>query len=193
MAEKDDKLLKIRHSFSHVMAEAVLEIFPDAQFAIGPAIEHGFYYDFDLPRSLTPDDLEEIERRMKKIIAGKHEFVRKVIKKSEALKIFKHQSYKIELIQNLPEDEEISIYTQNSFTDLCRGPHVENTLQLNPDAFKLLTTAGAYWRGDEKNPMLQRIYGTAWETPKELRNHLNWLEEVEKRDHRKLGKNAGSY
>jgi threonyl-tRNA synthetase len=188
MAEKEDKLLKIRHSFSHVMAEAVLEMFPDAKFAIGPAIEHGFYYDFDLPRSLTPEDLEELEKRMKKIIAGKHEFVRKVIKKTEALKLFKNQSYKIELIQNLTENEEISIYTQNTFTDLCRGPHVENTSQLNSEAFKLLTTAGAYWRGDEKNPMLQRIYGTAWETPKELRNHMNWLEEIEKRDHRKLGK-----
>ncbi|MBN1698476.1 MAG: threonine--tRNA ligase [Spirochaetales bacterium] len=188
MKEKNDKLLALRHSFSHVMAEAVLEIFPDAKFAIGPAIEHGFYYDFDLPRPLTPEDLTVIEERMKKIIAGNHTFEKKVISKKEALEFFSRQPYKIELIEALPDNEDISIYTQNSFTDLCRGPHVENTSQLHPGAFKLLSTAGAYWRGDEKNSMLQRIYGTAWETPKDLRGHLNWLAEVEKRDHRKLGK-----
>ncbi|MBN2534225.1 MAG: threonine--tRNA ligase [Spirochaetales bacterium] len=188
MADKEEKLLRLRHSFSHVMAEAVLQMFPSTKFAIGPAIEHGFYYDFDLPRSITPEDLEKIEQIMKTIISGNHAFIRKVINKKEALDLFKDQPFKIELIQGLPEDEEISVYTQNTFTDLCRGPHAENTKDLNPCAFKLLTIAGAYWRGDEKNPMLQRIYGTAWETPKELRSHLEWLKEVEKRDHRRLGR-----
>ncbi|MBN2443252.1 MAG: threonine--tRNA ligase [Spirochaetales bacterium] len=188
MTNSEEKLLKIRHSFSHVMAEAVLAMFPSAKVAIGPAIEHGFYYDFDLPRSLTPEDLEKIEANMREIIAGNHEFVRKVVNKKEALELFKDQPFKKELIDELPPEDEISVYTQNSFIDLCRGPHVENTKDLNSGAFKLLSVAGAYWRGDEKRPMLQRIYGTAWETPKELRSHLSWLEEVEKRDHRRLGK-----
>lgn len=188
MTDKEERLLKLRHSFSHVMAEAVLQMFPSAKFAIGPAIEHGFYYDFDLPRSLTPEDLEHLENIMKTIISGNHEFLRKTINKKQALDLFENQPYKIKLIQDLPEDEELSVYTQNTFTDLCKGPHAENTKDLNPGAFKLLSIAGAYWRGDEKNPMLQRIYGTAWETPKELRSHLQWLKEVEKRDHRRLGK-----
>lgn len=186
--ENDEKLLKIRHSTAHVMAEAVIEVFPNAKIAIGPAIENGFYYDFDLPRSLNTDDLADIERRMKKIIKGDFPFTRRVVTRKEALKLFKDQPYKIELIKALPENEEISLYTQDTFTDLCRGPHVENTSELNPEAFKLLSVAGAYWRGDEKNPMLQRIYGTAWQSPKDLRVYLNHLKEVEKRDHRKLGK-----
>ncbi len=187
MAE-NDKLLKIRHSMSHVMAQAVMEMFPDAKIAIGPAIENGFYYDFDLPRSLKTEDLEKIEERMREIIKGKHDFIKRVISREEALELFKDQPFKLELINELSENEEISTYTQDTFTDLCRGPHVKNTSELNPQAFKLLSVAGAYWRGDEKNPMLQRIYGTAWETPKELRSYLNHLKEVEKRDHRKLGK-----
>ena len=186
MSEK--KLDVVRHSMSHVMAEAVLQIFPDAKIAIGPAIENGFYYDFDLSRPLKEEDLSEIEERMKQIIASKTDFAYKVVSKEEALKLFDNQDYKIELIQNLPEDEQISVYTQGIFTDLCKGPHVKNTSELNPQAFKLLSVAGAYWRGDESRPMLQRIYATAWENPKELRLYLQHLEEMEKRDHRKLGK-----
>ena len=184
----DEKLDKIRHSMSHVMAEAVIQMFPGAKVAIGPSIENGFYYDFDLPRALKPEDLEEIENRMKDILKSGKEFKKSVITKEEALSMFKDQDYKIELINDLPENEEISIYNQGDFTDLCRGPHVDNTGKLNPQAFKLLSVAGAYWRGDEKRPMLQRIYGTAWANPKDLRAHLKHLEEMEKRDHRKLGK-----
>ncbi len=184
----DKKLDTVRHSMSHVMAEAVLQLFPDAKIAIGPAIENGFYYDFDLPRPLKEEDLAEIEERMKKIIAAKTDFVCKIVSREEALKLFEGQDYKIELIKNLPEGEQISVYTQGIFTDLCRGPHVKNTSELNPQAFKLLSVAGAYWRGDENRPMLQRIYATAWENPKELRLYLQHLEEMEKRDHRKLGK-----
>ncbi len=186
--KNEDKILKVRHSTAHVMAEAVLEMFPGAKIAIGPAIENGFYYDFDLPRPLKTEDLAEIENRMKRIIKGNHPFVKKTVTKEEALEFFKDQPYKVELIKNLPGNEEISMYSQGAFTDLCRGPHVENTSGLNPEAFKLLSVAGAYWRGDEKNPMLQRIYGTAWNSPKELRVYLNHLKEVEKRDHRKLGR-----
>ncbi|MBN1413156.1 MAG: threonine--tRNA ligase [Spirochaetales bacterium] len=189
MADRQNgDLASIRHSISHIMAEAVLQMFPEAKIAIGPAIENGFYYDFDLPRALKPEDLTDIEEKMKEIIKGNHDFVKKVISKEVALKLFKSQPFKVELINELPENEEISIYTQNSFTDLCRGPHVANTNELDPGSFKLLSIAGAYWRGDEKNKMLQRIYGTAWKTAKDLRTHLNWLAEVEKRDHRKLGK-----
>jgi len=184
----DEKLLKIRHSMSHVMAEAVLQMFPSAQIAIGPAIENGFYYDFDLPRPLTKDDLDEISDRMKKIIAEDKKFTRSVVSRDEAHKLFKGQNYKEELIDAIEEDQDVSLYNQGDFTDLCRGPHVESTKELNPNAFKLLNTAGAYWRGKETNPMLTRIYGTAWNNPKELRLYLQNLEEIEKRDHRKLGK-----
>jgi len=185
---QEDRLYKLRHSTAHVMAEAVLRLFPEAKIAIGPPIENGFYYDFDLPRHLTPEDLEAIEGHMKEIMEGDHEFRRQVISREEAQKRFSDQPYKLELIHDLPEDQEISLYTQDTFTDLCRGPHVESTKQLNSRAFKLLSVAGAYWRGDEKRPMLQRIYGTAWETPKELRAHLERLAEIEKRDHRRVGR-----
>lgn len=184
----DERLHKIRHSMAHVMAEAVLQMFPDAQIAIGPAIEHGFYYDFDLPRQLVADDLEEITERMKKIIAEKKDFDRTVVSRNEAEGLFSDQSYKLELLKAIPEDEEVSIYRQGEFMDLCRGPHVENTKELNAQSFKLLSIAGAYWRGKETNPMLTRIYGTAWANPKDLRLHLKRLEDIEKRDHRKLGK-----
>ncbi len=184
----NEKLDKIRHSMAHVMAEAVIQMFPGAKVAIGPSIENGFYYDFDLPRALKPEDLEEIENRMKDILKSKKEFRKSVISKEEALSMFRDQEYKIELINDLPADEEISVYNQGDFTDLCRGPHVDDTGKLNPQAFKLLSIAGAYWRGDEKRPMLQRIYGTAWANPKDLRAHLKHLEEMEKRDHRKLGR-----
>jgi threonyl-tRNA synthetase len=170
------------------MAEAVLKIFPEAKLAIGPPIDNGFYYDFDLPRNLTPEDLEEIEKHMQEIMSEDHPFEKQVIPREEAFRRFVDQPYKKELIEDLPADEDISLYTQDTFTDLCRGPHVESTKQLNPKAFKLLNVAGAYWRGDEKRPMLQRIYGTAWENPKELRKHLDHLKEIEKRDHRKVGR-----
>ena len=190
---KEEKLDKLRHSMAHVMAEAVLEIFPEGKVAIGPAIEDGFYYDFDLPRSLKPEDLEDISLRMKKIILEKQDFIRKVVSREEAAKLFSGQDYKIELLEAIPEDENVSLYSQGKFTDLCRGPHVENTKELNPESFKLLSIAGAYWRGDEKRPMLQRIYGTAWENPKDLRMYLAKLEEIEKRDHRKLGRDLDLY
>lgn len=197
---ENSELYKIRHSTAHIMAEAVLEKFPEGKVAIGPAIADGFYYDFDLPRALTPEDLEEIEHRMKKIIKGNHPFIKEVISAEEAKKIFADQPYKIELIEGLekggmdedgnPTDEkpEISIYKQDKFVDLCRGPHVSNTSEINPNAIKLLNVSGAYWRGDEKRPMLQRIYGTAWETEEELKDYLWKQEEAKKRDHRKLGK-----
>ncbi|TVQ36962.1 MAG: threonine--tRNA ligase [Spirochaetaceae bacterium] len=184
----DERLYRIRHSAAHVMAEAVLRIFPDAKVAIGPPIENGFYYDFDLPRHLTPEDLEQIEEHMREIVSGDHRFTRTVLSREAASEMFCGQPYKLELIRELPDGQEISIYTQNSFTDLCRGPHVDSTRRIHPKAFKLLSVAGAYWRGDEKRPMLQRIYGTAWETPKELRAHLEHLKEVEKRDHRRVGR-----
>jgi threonyl-tRNA synthetase len=184
----NDRLLEVRHSFAHVMAEAVLQMFPDAQLAIGPAIEDGFYYDFGLPRPLSTEDLSAIEERMRAIIAGRHPFVRKAVSRDQARSLFTGQTFKLELINELPEGEEISTYTQDTFTDLCRGPHVTGTAELPPDAFKLVSVAGAYWRGDEKNPMLQRIYGTAWESKKDLDAHLKKLEEIEKRDHRRLGR-----
>src|SRR5258708_2685802 len=179
-------LQRMRHSAAHVMAEAVLEIFPDAKLAIGPAIEDGFYYDFDLPRTLTPDDLPDIEQRMARIIAGKYPFKRARWPREKALEYFrdKGQTYKVELIENL-RDAEVGIYTQDTFLDLCRGPHVENTGQIGP--FKLMRVAGAYWRGDEHKPMLQRIYGTAWFSKEELDAHLHRLEEAQRRDHRRLG------
>ena len=186
--EKDEKLAMIRHSMAHVMAEAVLEMFPDAQIAIGPSIENGFYYDFELPRQLVESDLDEISARMKAIIASGKEFRRIEVSRDEARKMFAAQKFKLELLDAIPEGETVTIYNQGGFTDLCRGPHVESTKQLNADAFKLLSIAGAYWRGNEKNPMLTRIYGTAWSNPKELRLYLDHLADVERRDHRKLGK-----
>ncbi len=185
---RDERLYRIRHSTAHVMAEAVLQKYPDAKIAIGPPIDTGFYYDFDLPEPLKAEDLEEIEERMRSIIKGNHDITREVVGKVRAREIFADQPYKLELIDDLPEDVEVSTYTVDTFVDLCKGPHVETTAAIQPKAFKLLSIAGAYWRGDEKRPMLQRIYGTAWENPKELREHLKWLEEIEKRDHRRLGK-----
>ncbi|MBI9103803.1 MAG: threonine--tRNA ligase [Spirochaetales bacterium] len=186
--DKSEKLEMIRHSMAHVMAEAVIQIFPEAKVAIGPSIENGFYYDFDLPRALKPEDLEDISERMTGIIKAQVPFEKSVISREKALEMFVDQPYKIELINDLPEDAELSIYNQGGFIDLCRGPHVENSGKLNPQSFKLLSVAGAYWRGDESRPMLQRIYGTAFTNPKDLRLHLQHLEEMEKRDHRKLGK-----
>ena len=194
------KLHRIRHSAAHVMAQAVMEKFPDGQVAIGPAIETGFYYDFDLPRPLTPEDLEEFEARMREIIAEEHDFVYQEIDEEEARRVFADQTYKLELIDGilsagtdeygepLEEEVKLSLYKSGPFVDLCRGPHVENTLEINPDAIKLLNVAGAYWRGDEKRPMLQRIYGTAWETSEQLEEYLWRQEEAARRDHRKLGR-----
>jgi len=188
MEDREERLLKIRHSAAHVMAEAVLSLYPGTKVAIGPAIEDGFYYDFDLPQPLKAEDLPEIERRMKKLIGGRHPFARRTVTREEALELFRDQPYKLELIRELPGGEEISTYTQSSFTDLCRGPHVDSTGEIRADAVKLLSIAGAYWRGDEHKPMLTRIYGTAWENREELERFLKWREEVERRDHRRLGR-----
>jgi threonyl-tRNA synthetase len=190
---RQETLLRIRHSFSHVMAEAVLSMFPGAKLAIGPAIEEGFYYDFELPRAVGTEDLAAIEEKMRSIVAGSHPFKRAVVTREEAARLFKDQPYKQELIRELPAGDEISTYTQDTFTDLCRGPHVSSTKELKADAFKLTSVAGAYWRGDEKNKMLQRIYGTAWESKADLDAHLKRLEEIEKRDHRRLGKELDLY
>ena len=202
-----DLLYKIRHSTAHVMAQAVMELYPDAKLAIGPPIENGFYYDFDLgidsegkPNAFSPEDLEKIEKRMRQIVAGKHEFNYREISPEEAHELFHNQPYKLELIDGLIEGDAdeygaasdetpvLSTYQQDTFEDLCRGPHVGDTGEIRPDAFKLLTVAGAYWRGDENKAMLQRIYGTAWHTKDELKQHLQMLEEARKRDHRKLGR-----
>jgi len=196
---EDSKLYRIRHSAAHIMAQAVLEKFPEGKVAIGPAIEDGFYYDFDLPRPLSMEDLENIEKRMRAIIQSKVDFVCKEVSAEEAKKIFHDQPFKLELIAGLEEgnvDEDgnpinekpkITLYSQGGFVDLCRGPHVANSAEINPQAIKLLSVAGAYWRGDEKRPMLQRIYGTAWNNPEELKDYLWRMEEAKKRDHRKLG------
>ena len=195
---EESDLYKIRHSAAHVMAQAVLEIFPEGKIALGPPIEDGFYYDFDLPRPLTPEDLEAIERRMREVIAGDYEFSQRELSADEARELFADQDYKLELIQGLEEGMDeygesqvekpvITTYRHDAFEDLCRGQHVEHTGQLNPDAIKLMQVSGAYWRGDERIPMLHRIYGTAWETAEQLEEYQNRLAEAEKRDHRKLG------
>ena len=202
-----DQLYKIRHSAAHVMAQAVLELYPEARLAIGPPIQDGFYYDFDLgggadgrPKTFSPDDLEAIEKRMRQIIAGKHAFVYREVGAEEARGLFRDQPYKLELIEGLAaggideygnetdEKPAISTYKHDTFEDLCRGPHVERTNQIPADAYKLMHVAGAYWRGDENKAMLQRIYGTAWRNKKELDQHLKMLEEARQRDHRKLGR-----
>jgi len=189
-ADGASPLEAMRHSTAHVMAEAVKSLFPDVKFGIGPTIENGFYYDFDLPRALTPEDLPEIEARMAEIVAGDTPFVREDVTRDAARQIFADQPYKLELIEELPEDE-ITVYRQGSFTDLCRGPHLATTGGVG--AFKLLNIAGAYWRGSETRPMLQRIYGTAWPTAAELEAHLTHLEEVEARDHRILNQQLNLY
>ncbi|TEU16733.1 MAG: threonine--tRNA ligase [Anaerolineales bacterium] len=205
MAEKEtykqSDLDKLRHSTAHIMAEAVLELFPEGKIAFGPPIEDGFYYDFDLPRSLTPDDLREVEARMREIIAGQYPLQQREVGIEEAKKAFADQPYKLEQIERLAAgrvDEHgeaaegpagtLSLYTHHNFTDLCRGPHLDHTGQVSPEALKLLSVAGAYWLGDESRPMLQRIYGTVWPSKEELEAHLHKLEEMEKRDHRKLGR-----
>ncbi len=180
-----DKLELMRHSAAHIMAGSVLSTFPDAKFGIGPAIEDGFYYDFDLPRTLSPDDLPVIEKKMGEIIAADLPFSRREVTREEARRLFANQPYKLELIDEIP-DEKVSVYQQGPFVDLCRGPHVSSTGEVK--AFKLINIAGAYWRGDEHRPMLQRIYGAAFDSAEALAEHLKRIEEAAKRDHRKLGK-----
>ncbi len=182
---KDERLERLRHSAAHIMAEAVLEMFPDAKIGIGPPIDTGFYYDFDLPRSLTPDDLPVIEEKMRRRVKSDVPFVREEVSKDEARKLFAEQPYKLELIDDI-EDEQMSLYKHDKFVDLCQGPHVERTGQVQ--AFKLMSIAGAYWRGHERNPMLQRIYGALFETEEELQGHLEQIEEALRRDHRRLGR-----
>lgn len=183
----------MRHTTAHVMAQAVRSLFPDAKMGIGPVIENGFYYDFDLPRSLTPDDLATIEEKMAGIVKENLPLTRFVLPRDEARALVEKmgQTYKVALIDDLPEGEEISFYQQGDFVDLCRGPHIENTGRIG--AFKLMSIAGAYWRGNEKNPMLQRIYGTAWQKKSQLEAYLEMLEEAKRRDHKVLGKQLGLF
>ncbi|MEM7536352.1 MAG: threonine--tRNA ligase [Chloroflexota bacterium] len=184
----DPDLYKIRHSLAHVMAQAVLEMFPEGKVAIGPPIDDGFYYDFELPRPLTPDDLKAIEKRMRNILKKRHTFEYREFSAAEAKEFFADQPYKVELIEGLAGDEGvISTYKHDTFEDLCRGPHVEHLGKVNGKAFKLMSVAGAYWRGDENNTMLQRIYGTAWKNPADMKEYVNRMEEAKRRDHRKLG------
>jgi len=182
---RDKQLERMRHSAAHIMAEAVQCLFPGAKFGIGPTIENGFYYDFELSRPLTPEDLPIIENKMREIISQNVPFVTEGMSNNEAHKLFATQPYKLELINEIP-DSTVTIYKQGSFTDLCRGPHLASTGEVK--AFKLTHLAGAYWRGDEKRPMLQRIYGVAFESQEELDDYLSWQAEVTKRDHRKLGR-----
>ena len=182
---KEDRVFRMRHSAAHIMAEAVLEIFPGAQFAIGPPIDTGFYYDFLLPRSLTEEDLPVIEQRMRRSIDSNYEFAHSEIDKAGARQMFAGQPFKLELIDGIA-DARVSLYKHADFTDLCEGPHVARTGQVG--AFKLTSIAGAYWRGDEHNPMLQRIYGTLFETQEELDDYLARVEEMQRRDHRRLGR-----
>lgn len=184
----DEHLQTVRHSLAHVMAEAIQHLFPGAEFAIGPAIENGFYYDIDFKeKKITEEDFPAVEKEMRKILAGNFDFVRKELSRDEALKFFAGHQYKTELINDLPADATITTYTQDDFTDLCRGPHVSNTKEINAQAFKLTKLAGAYWRGDSDRPMLTRVYAVAFEKPNDLKDYLKMLEEAEKRDHRRLG------
>ncbi|MGD8831540.1 MAG: threonine--tRNA ligase, partial [Pseudomonadales bacterium] len=179
----------LRHDAAHVLAEAVKELFPETQVTIGPTIENGFYYDFSREEPFTPDDLVVIEKRMREIVARNEEIRREVWDRDEAVRFFKDQGefYKAEIIASIPDDQEVGLYRQGDFIDLCRGPHLPSTGKLGT-AFKLMSLAGAYWRGDSNNEMLRRIYGTAWATEKDLKDHLKRLEEAEKRDHRRLGR-----
>ena len=185
----DEHLQTVRHSCAHVMAEAILKLYPGTKIAIGPAIENGFYYDFEFPTEtkFTETEFATVEKEMRRILAGNHEFVRKEVSKEEALKLFADQPYKIELINDLPEGETISTYEQDGFLDLCRGPHVASTKEINGQAFKLDRVAGAYWRGDSNRTMLTRVYALCFEKPNDLKDYLAMMAEAEKRDHRKLG------
>ena len=182
------KIETIRHSLSHTLAASVQELYPGTKFGIGPAIENGFYYDFDLPKPISDEDLPKIEKKMKELIKKEIKFEKKIISKKEVKEIFKDQPYKLELIEELPEDSSLSIYKSGEFIDLCKGPHVKSTKEIPFDSFKLVKIAGAYWKGSEKNPMLTRIYGVAFETKKELEKFLEIQKKVEEIDHRVLGK-----
>ncbi|WP_339862141.1 threonine--tRNA ligase [Paremcibacter congregatus] len=191
ITNRDDAALEIlRHDAAHIMAEAVKELYPDTQVTIGPAIENGFYYDFARKDPFSTDDLEGIEKRMREIIERDEEIIRREMDRNDAVKFFTDmgETYKAELIAAIPEGQTITLYRQGDFIDLCRGPHLPSTGKLDKDSFKLMKVAGAYWRGDSNNEMLQRIYGTAWRNKKELKAYLLRLEEAEKRDHRKLGR-----
>ncbi|MCR5401634.1 MAG: threonine--tRNA ligase [Treponema sp.] len=185
----NEKLQTIRHSCAHVMAQAIRRLYPGTKIAIGPAIDNGFYYDFDFPTGtkFTEEDFPAVEKEMRKILSGNFEFVRKEVSKEEALNLFKDEPYKVELINDLPEGSVITTYTQDDFTDLCRGPHVQSTKEINGQAFKINKIAGAYWRGDSNRPMLTRVYTLCFEKPNDLKDYLTMLQEAEKRDHRKLG------
>lgn len=193
-ARDEDALELLRHDAAHVMAEAVQELYPNTQVTIGPAIENGFYYDFARKEPFTPDDLEVIEKRMQEIVARDETIVREVWDRDDAIEFFQKmgEHYKAQIIEEIPAGESITLYRQGDFIDLCRGPHLPSTGKLGT-AFKLMSVAGAYWRGNSKNEMLQRIYGTAWRDKKELKAYLTRLEEAEKRDHRKLGKEMGLF
>ncbi len=190
-AKSPEALGIMRHSAAHVMAQAVKDLFPDAQFAIGPSIEDGFYYDFEVGRAFTPDDLIAIEARMRELIAADEPFTHEVVTKEQALAALPGQPFKSELISELPDDAVITLYRNGDFTDLCRGPHLPSTGRI--PAVKLMKQAGAYWRGDAERDMLQRIYGTAWFSEKDLAAYLDRIAEAEKRDHRKLGRELGIY
>ncbi len=189
MSNDEPFINTLRHDTAHVLAMAVQELFPDTQVTIGPVIENGFYYDFDRKEPFTEKDLGTIEKKMKEIVNRDEKTSFKVMSREDAIKLFsdKGENYKVEIIRDLPESEELKVYYHGDWFDLCKGPHLESTGKIGK-AFKLTKVAGAYWRGDSNNPMLQRIYGTAWETQEDLENYLNLLKEAEKRDHRKLGK-----
>ena len=194
ITEKDPEGLEVvRHSCAHLLAQAVKELFPEAQVTIGPVIEDGFYYDFSYQRPFTPEDLDAIEKRMLEISKRDLKIRRKILERTEAINFFKKQGehYKAQIIEAIPSAEALSLYSQGDFTDLCRGPHVPSTAKLK--VFKLMKVAGAYWRGDSKNEMLQRIYGTAWTNKEDQKNYLHRLEEADKRDHRKIGKQLGLF
>jgi len=176
---------ELRHTAAHVLAYAVQDLFPEAQPTIGPAVENGFYYDFDRPTPFTPEDLEQLEKRMRDIVAADYPMTGREVSRDEAIQQFHGNPYKIEIAREIPEGEPITLYTIGDFTDLCRGGHAASTGLIG--AFKLTSVAGAYWRGNEHNPMLQRIYGTAWYDAAEQRDYLERLEEAQRRDHRKLG------
>ncbi len=193
-SKNDDALELLRHDCAHVMAEAVKELFPDTQVTIGPNIENGFFYDFARDQPFVPEDLEKIETRMHEIVKRDEEISREVWDRDKAIAFFKDQAehYKAEIIEGIPGDEDITLYRQGDFIDLCRGPHLPSTGKLGK-AFKLTKLAGAYWRGDSNNEMLQRIYGTCWAEPKQLKEYLHMMEEAEKRDHRRLGREMGLF
>lgn len=187
--EKEKELETARHSLAHILAKALLSLYPKTKLTIGPAIDDGFYYDIDLDQNLTPENFAEIEKKMKEIINKGEDFTRKVVSKEEALKLFKGNEFKTEIINELPENEEVSLYyTGDDFFDLCRGPHVESCKKLQNYAYKIHAVNGAYWRGNEKNKMLQRVYVYAFKDKKQLAEHINMIEEAKKRDHRKLGR-----